>query len=443
MGERTSSKGSNSAPTVHRDVAVLCARCHVEFNGVEALRLCWCTVDRFLVCRKCWETGCQEGHGRGVKAIRKAPGLVTWSTVLAVLLLLWYVPVSYDYDVLTAWHDASITPIASVRSGDIVKVFGTMESQNSAAFGGHEEYYSRAGWEWRWNTTDSFVLRDASGSILVTTDRWYLVYNGPHAAGYATHTAGTAYAPGDSVQIVGTEGLLPNGTAYLHLQVIESQQGLSFGLPAIAPSPFVSAARVVLPLGAVGVVAPVIAVLFARRRAHERIMSDQGAMPVELRDEVRDPSLNWIPNGRGTLPRHRHIGALVIIGAGIALLLVYPGPFPHADSGYWLSGFLGSLVIFVVGFVSFMLLFGSVTHPSFVAVGTDGFRLWYDSPVDRHLNNTVFPWSQIQRIAMTTGRGAHWYLRWTTGEVDNLYMLSSRNLALLREEWLKRGTVDL
>ena len=31
-------------------------------------------------------------------------------------------------------------------------------------------------------------------------------------------------------------------------------------------------------------------------------------------------------------------------------------------------------------------------------------------------------------------------LRWTTGEVTNLYMLTGKNLRLLRDEWAKRGS---
>src|SRR5213592_4643987 len=129
-----------------------------------------------------------------------------------------------------------------------------------------------------------------------------------------------------------------------------------------------------------------------------------------------------------------------VVLVGTSLLLAYQGLGPRAGFGYWNLGFLGTIVVLVVGAAVGMLLFGGVGRPSFVAVAADGFRLWYDSPYDRHLNDTVFPWDEIVDIHMTSGKGAHWVLRRTTGEFTNLYMLKGRNLNLLLKEWATRRT---
>jgi len=123
---------------------------------------------------------------------------------------------------------------------------------------------------------------------------------------------------------------------------------------------------------------------------------------------------------------------------GIGFLAAFPGLGPRAEFGYSTLGFVGTLVVVFAGFVVYTLLFAGWGRPPFVAAADDGFHLWFDSPYDRHLNETLFPWGDIRDIHMTGGKTPHWVLRWTSGELTNLYMLKGANLRLLVTEWTQR-----
>src|SRR2546427_38807 len=132
--------------------------------------------------------------------------------VVSLGLAVWYPGVLYDRSVLSAWRDSPPKNVVDLAPGELVKVAGMMRSLRIIALGGHEVFYSRSGWWWTFNTTDSFDLVDRTGTIPVTTDLLYVVYNGPHYAPYAVHTQGTVYLSGDPVVIVGTVATLSDGT---------------------------------------------------------------------------------------------------------------------------------------------------------------------------------------------------------------------------------------
>jgi hypothetical protein len=86
-----------------------------------------------------------------------------------------------------------------------------------------------------------------------------------------------------------------------------------------------------------------------------------------------------------------------------------------------------------------VLLLRIPPRPSEVAVDDRGFRMWYESPYDRLLNDSIFPWDQVRDIHLTGGKAPRWVLVWTTGEVDDLSMLSGENRSLLIDEWTRRA----
>src|SRR5438105_4415673 len=398
----------------------------------------WCKTDHFYVCRKCWETECKEGHGRGVKDVGKPSRAVAGMVILAVFFSLWYVPISYDYGLTNAWQSAPVSPVSTLVPDRLVKVVGTIVSSRFVAFGGHEVYYSKTGWEWLWNTSDTFQVSDSSGAILVSSEAWYIVYNGPHSSPYAVHTEMTMYAPGDTVQIVGTVARFGNGTLHLEAQIMSVASVVP--LITLSPSFLDTALLLLLPTAILSTIGIGAALLLQRRWANRRAIGNLSVQAADLAVEFRDPNLDWQSHGRGTDPHRRAIWSVLVIGGGIGILALYPGFSPRPQSGYFGLAFIGTLVLSFAAMIPYMLLFGGVGHPSFVAVADDGFHMWFDSPYDRLLADTVFPWAEIGDIHMTQGKGAHWVLRWTTGEVTNLYMLTGKNLRLLRDAWAKRGS---
>ena len=124
---------------IHRLVAQVCARCHVLFPGLEGLRLLWCRIDRFYVCRRCWEEGCKEGHGRGIRGVRKSASLVTWTILLIAFLALVYAGIAYDYSLSNMWASGPVTSVAALQPGQLVKVIGTIDSGRWVAM--HPEWH--------------------------------------------------------------------------------------------------------------------------------------------------------------------------------------------------------------------------------------------------------------------------------------------------------------
>jgi hypothetical protein len=438
-----------SGPVAQRSVAVdegtvvstsghgaVCARCFIRFPGVEGLRLLWCKVDRFYVCRKCWREGCKEGHGRGTKAVTKPARILSGIVIAVAFLAVWYPMVSYDYTLTSAWRDAPVVAVARLFVGELAKVAGTIRSSQIVAWGGHEIYTDRDGWWWNWNSSDSFRVSDGTGIIDVTTRAYYVGYNGPHPAWYAKHTAMYVYESGDVVQIVGTVIRSANGTPVLEAQIMSMQDASPLNM--LAPSALEGLLLTLFPVIMVGLVAGGTALFVSRRLRTRAATEGRPILSLASTGGVRDPDLAWLPNGRGTAPKRRALWAGVSLAVGVATLLVFPGAAPRPEFGYSTLGFFGTLVVMIEGLVVYTILFAGWGRPSFVAVADDGFHMWFESPYDRHLNETLFPWADVRDIHLTGGRTPHWVLNWMTGENTNLYMLKRDNLQLLLTEWTKR-----
>jgi len=414
----------------------VCARCYVRFPALEGLRLLWCKVDRFYVCRRCWREGCREGHGRGMRAVSKPARIATGIVVVLAFLAVWYPTISYDNALTGMWRGGPVVPLSALRSGELAKVAGTIESSSLIAWGGHELYTSQNGWWWTWNSTDSFDLSDGTATILVTTQAYYIGYEGPHLASYATHTEMWVYEAGDGVQIVGTVAQRGTGALVLEAQIVSQYRAVS--LITLSPSPLETSLAFLIPALMVGLVVGGAAVFISRRMRTRAAIQGHSVLSLDTVTGIRDPNLNWLPNGRGTTPKRRAAWAGGSLLAGIGFLTIFPGLGPRAEFGYTTLGFVGTIVVAIAGVAVYTFLFAGWGRPGFVAAADDGFHLWFDSPYDQHLNETLFPWDDIRDIRMTGGKTPHWVLRWTSGEVTKLYMLKGANLTLLLTEWTER-----
>ena len=417
----------------------LCARCLVEFRGGFAHELIFCKIDRFFVCRGCWNEGCQEGHGQGVRsaAMRKTSLLAL--VAITTLLLAWLPGLIHEHGTLTYWQSAGVTPIAQSQRGQTIKVEGVLSSPTSVAFGPHEDSYScRSGtcWEWNWNESDQFTMTDGSGSMLVTTARWWFVTEGPHVAGYILHFHRTCFQPGDHVYVVGTRQELANGTDALQALIVSTENPTP---PAL--DPWLISAIVGIPVAAWSMVT---AVRFRRDQLNREAIGLRTPTSLVSEMSAPDPSLSWRPNRLLVKKAHRRIalGAAIVILGWPALFLI-PALTSHKDSdqvilsGFALAWTMSELVVFL----AWRRLTGGEKVEA-VAFSDRGFHLWYASPYARRLHDSLIPWTEIARIVdKRRGRQTVHRMFRTDGEETDLGFLRRDNLAALKQEWGRRGHV--
>jgi len=414
-------------------MAKVCARCGVRFPGGYGLRLIWCKVDRFYVCRPCWEAGCGEGHGQGVKARETYGGKALAAAFGIVLILPWIPPIANDYLVLAAWRDSPLAPLGAVQEGHAAKVAGTIEDTDAVALGGHE-VHGKSSWSWVWNERDSFILRNGSDAIRVETGHWYHIAPGPRPAPNRVHTDGTAYLAGDSAIVFGPVRRSENGTLYLDALVV--------GTNPADPSP----SLLLLGFGTF-LVSLLIAVFVwaavdarTKRRDHRKAVGWRNSVDLDTNPVPRPSGLDWRANGT-SWPSRARVPTLLAVVAIVAciVLLVWVSLDPHEPSDYFV---LSTIVMFLSMIPILPVGVWAAYHesgPSALALSDTGIHFWYDNPYDRHLNDDLVPWSEVKVIERRkAGRSSYWALERTTGEVDNLGMLIAANRDAVVAAWRGR-----
>jgi len=342
-------------------MAQVCARCAVVFRGRTALDLRWCKVDRFYVCRRCWEWECHEGHGKGDLNVGRNIG-----TALMLILIVWVFagtwPLAAIVDGLRVQSFATlgVTPISALPAMGTVKVRGVIADSDPVAWGGREVSTDN-GWTWVWSAADSFGILDPTGGINTTTNRWWVVETASHPAPGAIHTAGTVYVPGDAVLVVGD---MAGAGGSRHLEVLY-----------ISPDGFGQDPRLPLVLGTFGTL-PFIAAsgaLFWQRNQrlarHGTAFEDRPLIDGAQDVAARDASLPWKENPGRMSVRGRLVGTTVAIGAaGIALIVLSTvAPF-HTRGDIYFVGWLYGLILFVLVFLPLLGAFVGSIRPTAIAV---------------------------------------------------------------------------
>ncbi len=423
----------------------VCARCHVRFPGRRGLQLYWCNVDRFYVCRRCWEEGCNWGHGRGRKGMRQAytsaaiGGMMLLTAIFAPIL--GYFPV--DAHVLTEWQQGPVTPIVNLHIGEEAKVRGILGSSSFVALGGAQ----RRGYAWSWNTSDVFTISDSSGTAVVTVAWTWLILPGPHLASWAVTSSGqpdyaaTFYAAGDAATILGVVG--PGAGAQPSISaLVVGPAGAS-----VSPPPL----DYVLPiLGAtlLGVGwAWMLASVADHALVHRRKMRGVRPQAPSALDQEKDASVEWYPNPRWMNVRPRLYGGLLAgMGVGLGLDVAVYAFVPTGLIPFMLVAF-GAVMLGGSFYTGTYLWIFQAAAPSAVAFSDRGFHLWYDSVYDRELHDSLIPWDSLETVTVVPlpKGGKAWMMRRKDGEVDNLGYLTvaNRNSAVSAWELHRPRTVSM
>jgi len=286
--------------------------------------------------------------------------------------------------------------------------------------------------------TDIFEVRDARGVITVTMGDTWLIMPGPHLAPWAVTSSGrpdpeaTMYARGDFAEILGRVVQGANGSRSLDALIVSPTDA--------APNPTIWDEWLpALSYGALAVGWMSLAVVAAERRVlHGRAVRDVLERDPEPVPAQKDPGVFWLPNGTWGVSHARATPVLLLAGAFTMGVGVFECALvPHSGIGFALwTGYL--VILGMIVMTGAAVVFYRPTVPTAMGFSDSGLHLWYTSPYDWELHDTLVPWTEIKDVALISlPKGGHMYLlQRTDGEVDNLNYLSEENRGNLLTEWL-------
>ncbi|MCK5561137.1 MAG: hypothetical protein KAJ51_11105, partial [Thermoplasmata archaeon] len=164
-------------------MGTICGHCNRRFPSTYSPLMIWCRPDEMYVCRRCWEDVCGEGHGKGDKNTGWHP-MKSFLFICAILSMVWAFAFFsvMDIYVRSDWNGLETTDISELPESGVVKLEGTiMGSYDDIEISGQESS-SKSGNNWKWYTNETFMLNDTTGSVKVTTELYYAIEDGPHAA---------------------------------------------------------------------------------------------------------------------------------------------------------------------------------------------------------------------------------------------------------------------
>ncbi len=185
-------------------MGTICGHCNRRFPSTYSPLMIWCRPDEMYVCRRCWEDVCGEGHGKGDKNTGWHP-MKSFLFICAILSMVWAFAFFsvMDIYVRSDWNGLETTDISELPESGVVKLEGTiMGSYDDIEISGQESS-SKSGNNWKWYTNETFMLNDTTGSVKVTTELYYAIEDGPHAAPNRDNTDATVYRGGDRIVVVG------------------------------------------------------------------------------------------------------------------------------------------------------------------------------------------------------------------------------------------------
>ena len=365
-----------------------CGRCHWEFTGTRVAKMIWCKVDKCYVCWRCWEDKCGKEHETDWIKDRSWHPLVSlflWSFFL-ILFTLPLTALVYDIHVRGQWTELEQEPIAGLEDGDLVRVEGVIDGEaDVAAFGNFDDTDN----DWDWNVGDWFSLSDETGTVNVSTERYYEIEDGPTPMRMPDGEVEELYTGGDSVIVVGKVEKLANGSSILLYWVGPDDDGLATG------DEVYQGIGLLLTLDAL-----VCLRLFLgarkKRKAHNQKVNGISPIPVSDADRMMDPSLNWVEiEGQRMLMLASYLP--MIIGVMFVSQIFFSPEYFHTAKDYLDSALILSVlaVPFLIHIPIINLVrFNARTIPA-VATDEQGVHFFFAHPADRYLEDNFIHWSEL------------------------------------------------
>ncbi len=448
---------------------IKCANCHGEFRGRYTQHMIWCKNDDMYVCEVCWKGHCNEGHGKGSKNI----GWNTLSIVLfpgifiIILVLPFLIPGFIDIHIRSKWDGIETVSVTEVSDGELVRLEGNInESAETIAIGRKEGRK-----DWAWDDDSEFRFNDSSGSVRVTTERYYDIEDGPHPPVNEKDSDGSAYLGGDRVIIIGYAEVNGNSTAILLLWMgtdgddVKPSSGLYIGMGFLS---------VIIAVSFVFV----LRILAKRNKLHEKSLqtappaidpgnhenegipaTDSGNHEI---DEIpaMDPAkceidetgksqgkgskdsafdeLDWHSNAGPLRKQRRLILPAFIIACILTIWFIARILDLHTQIDYalmWLPIVPYTLV--------FMMTIPGFCHnnpiePDSIAISDKSIQLHYEDPVMQKLRIGSIAWNEILKISYRSGgKSTHLVIETKNHYFMDICRLTGLNRKLVLSRWEK------
>jgi len=396
----------------------ICGHCNRRFPTLYSPMLIWCKVDKIFVCRRCWEDVCKEGHGKGDKNRSFHPFFeFIGISILISLGIAFGLFGLMDVYLSWEWNNLEVTNISDLPEEELIKVEGTIFGNPDEIIITGKEESSRSGHEWVFNDNIIFLLNDTTGSIKVSTEKYYKIENGLHPAPDREFTDGRTYNSGDNITIVGkviTKG--EERILYISwLGPLNSKMNPSFWS-------YFLVFLIVLP--------SCIGYLYILKRAitkfklHNRKTQYKNPIEIAKNDFIKDPSLYWKKNSKLSRRQFGAIIALIIL-SGLLLIILFIfnsyGSYLHTYTDYLFSG------IFYMIIIPFMIVFPALyffnipeIKPDEIAISDKGIHFYYNHYIMRYLKDDFIGWEEIKGIESYSGKTTTWFISKKNDTSENI-----------------------
>jgi hypothetical protein len=336
-----------------------------------------------------------------------------------------------DILLMTEWDNLKQVDIAELPESGYVRLEGKISGEPSeVAITGYETE-GRYSYTWHWNNDDDFILNDSTGSVKISTEKFYEIEPGPHHAPNADHSKGTAYISNDSVIIIG-EVVVDNGK-YMVFLIWISPDEPNFAVPLTSN------------LAAFGVMGFFIFSLLIvtwltiiRTINHKKSVRYKNPITIRRTEQTRDQNLDWKKNIRFNQKRRITIASIMVVCGCLilfVLLFTYVHTFDH---------FAFVLVIHMLttpGLIILPIWFffrKDILKADEVAFTDKGVHFYYSNHIFRYLKNEYIAWNDVKDIYFRrSGKSGTWVIEKKDGTAEDFSTLHTENFVLIRSIWKK------
>jgi hypothetical protein len=413
-------------------MSTVCGHCLRRIPARYFPFIIWCSDEKFYVCSRCWREICKEGHGKGIgnKGDHPMVNLLFILLIFSMVLPIGLFGIS-DIILRTEWDNLKQVDIAELPESGYVRLEGVISGEpDEVAITGYETE-GRYSYTWNWNNDDEFLLNDSTGSVKISTEKFYEIEPGPHHAPNADHSKGTAYITNDSAILIG-EVVVENGKYTVYLLWISTDEP-NFTIPVTS---YLAAFSV---MGFfIFFLLIVLWLAVTRSIYHRRRVRYKNPITIRRTVQTRDLELDWKKNIRFNQKRRIVIASIMVV-FGWLILFVLLFTYIHT-----VDHFLFVLVIQMLttpGLIILPIWFffrKDILKADEVAFTDKGVHFYFSNHIFRYLRSEYITWDDVKDVYFRrSGKGGMWVIEKKDGTAEDFGTLHPENFVLIRSIWKK------